>query len=680
MPPLPVVPARIDDVVDVLHGVEVHDPYRWLEDGASLETRAWADAQNTRTRAALDAVPSRARLHGRLSQLLRAGTSSAPHIAGGRVFSLDRWGEREQSVLCVRGLDTRPLDPQVVLDPAALLDDDTAALDWYQPSVDGRLVAYGVSGSGDERSTLRILHVESGRHVGDEIPHTRAASIGWWPDGTGFHYTRYATGGDYDRHVFSHRIGDDWHDDVVLFDALPDPTAWPDVSTSRDGRYALVHVGLGWSRTDVHLLDLVNGERTTLIEGRDVATWFGFDLERGRLVGHTNEGAARGRVISAPLGSGSDAASWTTLVPESDAVIDGVAIAATSLLVATSHRAVSALSRHAPDGRPLGAIELPELGSLAGLAIDHDTDDEVAVLALTSFTRPSTLFRWSPTDGVTPLSDLPGGPDPSAFAVEQVDYPSTDGTAIPMFVVRPAGVAAGAARPTILNGYGGFSVTNSPAYSAMGTTWVEDGGAWAVACIRGGAEEGEAWHQAGMREHKQQVFDDFHAAGDWLVAEGRTTRDLLAVRGGSNGGLLMGAAITQRPDLCRAVVCAVPLLDMVRYHRFLIARLWIPEYGDPDVAEEFAWLYAYSPYHHVVDGTCYPAVLIETGEEDSRVDPLHARKFAARLQAATSCGDEHPALVRIEAKAGHGQGKPASRPADEAADVQAFLHWQLAHD
>ena len=300
------------------------------------------------------------------------------------------------------------------------------------------------------------------------------------------------------------------------------------------------------------------------------------------------------------------------------------------------------------------------------------SDEETAVVALTSFTRPSTLFRWSPTDGVTPLSDLPGGPDPSAFAVEQVDYPSTDGTAIPMFVVRPAGAATDAALPTILNGYGGFSVTNSPAYSAMGTTWVEDGGAWAVACIRGGAEEGEAWHRAGMREHKQHVFDDFHAAGDWLVAQGRTTRDQLAVRGGSNGGLLMGAAITQRPDLCRAVVCAVPLLDMVRYHRFLIARLWIPEYGDPDVAEEFAWLHAYSPYHHVVDGTCYPAVLIETGEEDSRVDPLHARKFSARLQgvdraAATtirsSCASRpRPATARASRPAAKPTRPPTSSP------------------
>jgi prolyl oligopeptidase len=654
----------------------VHDPYRWLEDGSSSETRAWADAQNRRTRAVLDAVPSRAALHRRLSELLRAGASVAPSIAGQLVFSLDRWAEREQAVLCVRPLRSDgPATPKVVLDPAALLDDDTAALDWYHPSRDGSLVAYGVSASGDERSTLRIIDVASGEHVGDEIPHTRAASVAWWPDGRGFHYTRYATGGDYDRYVFTHRIGDDWRDDTVLFDAVPDPTAWPDVTASRDGRYALIHVGLGWSRTDVHLVDLSTRDRTTIVEGREVVTWLGFDLRRERLVGHTNDGAPRGRVISAPITAPT---AWTTLVAESDAVVEGVAVTANSLLVTTTRRAVSHLTRHAADGSIATTIPLPDLGSLVGVATHPTVDDDIAVVAVTSFTRPSTLLRCNADSTLAPLSDLPGAPDASAFAVEQVEYPSTDGTAIAMFVVRPASAPPDAPLPTILNGYGGFSVTNGPVYSALAAAWIERGGAWAVACIRGGAEEGEDWHRAGMREHKQQVFDDFHAAADWLVARGRSTRQQLAIRGGSNGGLLMGAAITQRPDLCRAVVCAVPLLDMVRYPQFLIARLWVPEYGDPDIAEEFAWLYAYSPYHHVVDGTCYPTVLIETGEEDSRVDPSHARKFAARLQAATSCGESQPVLVRIEAKAGHGQGKPAGRQADEAADVLAFVERALS--
>jgi prolyl oligopeptidase len=597
----------------------------------------------------------------------------------GLVFSLDRWGDHDQAVLVTRPLDgAGPHEPTIVLDPTALRSaggDDTVAIDWYHPSRDGRLLAYGTSASGDERSTLRILDLHTGEHLAEEIPHTRAASLGWLPDGSGFAYTRYAGGGDYDRHVFWHRIGDRWEDDAVLFADLPDPTAWPDVSVSRDGRWALLHVELGWSRVDVHLVDVASGERRTVIEGEEAVSWFSVDVERGRLVGQTTRGAGRGRVVAVDLDGPLDPDGWAELVAEGDGVIEAVAITSGSLLVASTRRAVTTLTRHAPDGALVEPVALPELGSLAGLSGRHDADE--AVLSLTSFTRPATLFRWSAAGGLTRWSDLPGGPDPDGFAVEQVTYPSTDGTDIAMFLIRAAGDDGTGAAPTILTGYGGFAITMSPAYSPLAAALAEEGGRYAVACIRGGAEEGEDWHRAGMREHKQQVFDDFHAAADWLVAQGITTREQLAVRGGSNGGLLMGAAITQRPDLCAAVVCAVPLLDMVRFHLFLIAKLWIPEYGDPDVAEELAWLHAYSPYHHVVDGTCYPSVLIETGEEDSRVDPAHARKFAARLQAATSCGEERPVLVRIEAKAGHGVGKPAGRQADELADVLSFVLWQL---
>ncbi len=623
---------------------------------------------------------SRPRLHARLTELFRAGTSSAPVIEAGQVFSLDRWGHHDRAVLCVRPLDgDGPQEPTVVLDPMTVVADETAAIDWFHPSRDGSLVAYGVSASGDERSTLRVLDLRTGEHLPDEIPHTRAASVGWLPDGSGFAYTRYATGGDYDRHVFWHRLGTAWTDDTILFDDLPDPTAWPDVSISRDGRFAVVHVELGWSRNDVHVIDVGSGVRRTVIAGRDVVTWLTVDDRRDRLVGHTTLDADRGRVIAVPLDDGPlEPSRWHTLVPESDAVIEGTALARDSLLVASTRRAVAHLAHHRADGTLVGDVALPEIGSFAGLSASRA--DDVAVFSFTGFARPPTLFRWTGNGDVVPWSDLPGAPDAAAFAVSQHTYPSTDGTEVAMFLVRGAGASGREPQPTILTGYGGFAIAMSPAFSPVIASFVEDGGCYAVACIRGGNEEGEPWHRAGMRENKQQVFDDFHAAADWLVSEGVTTRAQLAIRGGSNGGLLVGAAITQRPDLCRAAVCAVPLLDMVRFHRFLIARLWIPEYGDPDVAEEFAWLYAYSPYHRVVDGTCYPAVLIETGEDDSRVDPLHARKFAARLQAATSCGAGHPVLVRIESKAGHGQGKPATRQADEAADVLSFVWWLLTAD
>jgi prolyl oligopeptidase len=580
-------------------------------------------------------------------------------------------------VLCVRPLGgDGPYEPNVVLDPMTVMHDETAAIDWFHPSRDGTLVAYGLSASGDERSTLRVLDLRTGENLSDEIPHTRAASVGWLPDASGFAYTRYATGGDYDRHVFWHRLGTPWSDDPVLFDELPDPTAWPDVSISRDGRLAVVHVELGWSRNDVHLIEVASGDRRTVIEGQEVVTWLTVDDRRDRLVGHTTLDADRGRVVAVPIDTDSlDPSTWQTLVAECDSVIEGTALTRDSLFVASTRRAVAQLAHHRTDGTHVSDVALPEIGSFAGLATSHDED--AAVFSLTGFARPPTLFRWTPDGGVSRWSDLPGAPEATGFAVSQHSYTSTDGTDVAMFLVRGADAPANEPRPTILTGYGGFAIAMSPAFSPIIASFVEDGGCYAVACIRGGNEEGEPWHRAGMRERKQQVFDDFHAAADWLVEQRITSRSQLAIRGGSNGGLLMGAAITQRPDLCRAVVCAVPLLDMVRFHQFLIARLWIPEYGDPDIAEEFAWLYAYSPYHHVADGTCYPAVLIETGEEDSRVDPMHARKFAARLQAATSCGHDHPVLVRIEAKAGHGQGKPATRQADEAADVLAFVWWQL---
>jgi prolyl oligopeptidase len=393
------------------------------------------------------------------------------------------------------------------------------------------------------------------------------------------------------------------------------------------------------------------------------------------------------------------------VVPESGDVIEGVAVTASSLLVASTRAALGRLTRlpltsldvpggggFAGDGdrdrdggsaaaEPPGLeeIALPEPGSLAGLAGDRDSD--TAVVAFTSWARPPELWRWRGAEGdgsgLRRWSDLPSPVDPSDYVVGVDRYPSSDGTPVTLFTVRRAGTEPEAATPTLLTGYGGFSVTMSPAYSPIAVAVADGGGVFAVACIRGGAEEGEDWHRAGMRERKQQVFDDFAAAADWLVANDRTGRDRLAIRGGSNGGLLVAATLVQRPDLCRAAVCAVPLTDMVRFPRFLIARLWTPEYGDPDEPDEFAWLWAYSPYHRLVEGTCYPATLILTGEHDSRVDPAHARKFGAALARATSCGDERPVLVRVEPRAGHGQGKPASKQADEAADVHSFLRRQV---
>jgi len=676
-------------VVDLVHGVEVADPYRWLEDGDSADTRAWVAEQNSFTRAVLDALPERAGLGDRFAELFGAGAAGAPSIRGHRLFSLDRWGEHEQAVLVVRSLDGAA-DPRTLLDPHRLTGDATTSLDWYAPSLDGGLVAFGISAGGDERSTLGVLDVAMGERLADAIPFTRAASVAWAPEGRAFAYTRYpdpaAVGDDesnYHRTVWWHAVGDNPGHDELVWGDLPDKTAWPSVELSRDGRWLVIEVALGWTRVDVHLIDRTTGQRTTVIENVEAVS--SFTVVGDRLVGHTTLDAPRGRIVMAPLRTPAPE-HWRTVVPESNDVIQGVALTEHSLLVASTRGAVSRL-RHLPlppadaegpgapvDGPPIENA-LPEPGSLAGITGDREGD--TAVVAFTSWTRPSALWRWRPGEELRQWSDLPSPVDPDRYRAEVETYASTDGTSITLFTVRRADVEPGPDRATLLTGYGGFAGTMSPAYSPAAVAVADDGGVLAVAGIRGGAEEGEDWHRAGMRERKQQVFDDFAAAADFLVSAGRTSRDRLAIRGGSNGGLLVAATETQRPDLCRAVVCAVPLTDMVRFPRFLIARLWTPEYGDPDVGDEFRWLWAYSPYHRIVEGTCYPATLVLTGEEDSRVDPAHARKFAAALQWASSCRDRYPVLVRVEARAGHGQGKPTSKQADEAADVHAFVRWQL---
>ena len=676
-------PTRRDDIVDVIHGVDVADPFRWLEQSDDLETRSWIEQQNTRTRAVLDARPERSARHVQLGSLLRAGASVACSVAGERIFSLDRWGTHDQAVLVVRSA-TQPGVARSLIDPAALTGDPTASIDWYHPSPDGRLVAYGLSTNGDERSTLYVVDVDSGAHLADSISDTRAASVAWTPDSTAFAYTRHPHEGEVDdeernywRKVYWHQLGTPPDADPTVWDDLPDRTAWPNVSLSTDGCWLLVHVAIGWSRVDVHLIDRRTGARTAMIEGIEAVS--SFEVVGDEVIGVTTLDADRGRVVSAPLVAAWHD-NWCTIIPESNSVLQALAATSASLVVLRSDSAVSHLDRYDRDGTRGQPIDLAGLGSLVGLSASHERDE--VFFSYTSFARPPTLYRWRPGTQVADwsrFSDSDGDGDGprGAYVVEQVRYPSTDGTDIPMFLIRAEGTVVGPDTPCVLTGYGGFSVTMGPAYSAAVVAVCDDGGLYVVANLRGGAEHGEAWHRAGMREHKQQTFDDFLAAADWLVAQGFTSRNRLAIRGGSNGGLLIGAAITQRPDLCRVAQIAVPLLDMVRYHLFLIARLWIPEYGDPDLAHEFEWLQAYSPYHHVTDATCYPAVLLTTAAGDSRVDPMHARKMAARLQEATSCGGEHPVLLREETHAGHGQGKPVSSQVDELADVLTFLWWQL---
>ena len=677
-------PDRVEtprgDHVDRLHGADVADPYRWLEDGADPAVGAWVAAQNEATRAALDGQPSRARWSERLLAVMALPVVQQVQVRGEVLVVLERAAGADQARLVARSLAEPAAQPFLLVDPSAGTDDGAAAVDWYSASRDGSLVAFGVSEGGTENSVLHVVRTADGVLLDEAIPNCRAASVSWEPDGTGFFYTRYPEGDEYHRTVHHHAIGAAWADDPVVWAEHPTPETWPNVAVSPDGRRVRVDAQVGWSRTDHHVLDRVTGEWLTVIEGADAVHDFVF-LDDDTLVGVTTLDAPRGRIVRVDLNGADGPAGWATVVSERDVVIGSPRHRSDQLAVVASRAGVDTIELWALDGSVRHEVRGPGLGSVVQLTTDPDPESDTMLSVLMSFDRPPAIWRVARDAAAAPVpvadDDAAAVPD---LAVSQVEYTSPDGTSVGLFLIHREDVEPSSSTPTILNGYGGFAITESPVWSPTIAAWCESGGLYAIAGLRGGFEHGEEWHQAGRRQHKQNVFDDFHAAADWLVDTGRTSRARLAIAGGSNGGLLVGAALTQRPDLCRAVWCAVPLLDMIRFPNFLIARLWTDEYGDPDVAEEFGWLYAYSPYHNVSGGECYPAVLLTTAEGDSRVDPMHARKMAAQLQAATADPVGRPVLLHQEGRAGHGVGKPVGKRAAEQADVLAFFSWQLGFE
>ena len=670
-------PTRTDNVVDHLHGERIADPYRWLEDGGSADTVAWTVAQNAATRRYLDAAPVRGAIHRRLEQLLTIGAITAPAPARGRYFYQRRDGTQNQPVLYLRegvnGADRVILDPNR-LDPAG-----TTALDWYFPSDDGALLAYGLSENGSEESVLRILQVSTGVNLPDQIPQTRACDVAWLPDGSAFYYTRYPREGEvpeeerqYHRAVYFHRLGTDPAGDPLILKPVQ-KEHWPGVDVSPDGRWLLVTVARTFDQTDLYLQDRVAGGPLSPVV-RDLPHQFEGQLAYGALYIRSNiEGTNYGLYLADPANPARDR--WRTVVPPgADAVLDGVMLTRRTLALSYLERASSKLFLADLDGSNRREVPLPTIGSLFGWGGEPDGDE--LFYAFSSYTVPPSVYRVDLTGMQVALwRRVEAALDPECFELQQVSYPSRDGTPITMFIVHRRGLTRNGANPTYLTGYGGFNISMSPGFSRSLLLWMEQGGIVAVPNIRGGGEYGEAWHQDGMLGRKQNSFDDFIAAAEFLIHERYTAPAHLAIAGGSNGGLLMGAVLTQRPELFRAVVVQVPLLDMLRYHRFRIARLWIPEYGSADDPEQFPWLRAYSPFHNVRDGTTYPAVLLATAESDTRVDPLHARKMAARLQAATA--SDHPVLLRLESQAGHGAGKPVSKVLEELVDSWTFVFTEL---
>ncbi len=674
--------AKIAPVEDTVQSHKIVDRYRYLENPNDPDTKLYVEQELNYTRSILDPLPGRDKINARLSQLLEIGTVGVPQVGGKYYFHTRREGNQNQPILYVReGING---EDRVLVDANRMSADGTVALDWWYASQDGKYVAYGTSASGSEESTLHLVESATGKVLPDTIDRTRFASVAWLKDSSAFYYTRHPRKGEvpageevYHVKVFFHQLGTDPAKDPYIFGEGRNPQDIPNVNLSEDDRWLLIDVGEGWTKTEMYLKDLQSKDPPVEITtGKDFL--YGADFFEGKLYITSNEDAPHYRVFVADA-TNAKRENWKEIIPPSDAVLQNASVTGGKLLVQYEHNATSELKLFSLEGKKLADVPLPAIGAVFTVSGRYDRSE--IFFGFQSFTVPPSIYRVDLASTKSDLWAKVDAPsiDPSAYDVQQVWYTSKDGTKVPMFVVGKKGVEKNGKNPTLLTGYGGFNISMTPTFNRSMYLWMEHGGIYAVANLRGGAEFGEDWHRAGMLEKKQNVFDDFIAAGEYLISRKYTDKDHLAIYGGSNGGLLMGAMITQRPDLYRAVVCAVPLLDMLRYQNFQIAKLWIPEYGSSDDAKQFEWLYAYSPYHHVKTGQEYPAILFMTGDTDTRVDPMHAKKMAALMQAEAKNGSskEKPILLRIETKAGHGQGKPVTKQIEESTDMYSFLFWQL---
>lgn len=669
--------TRAIDVVDVYHGVSVPDPYRWLEDLADPEVRAWLEDQDAFTRSILDAPSWRGGVRERLEELLEIGGFGSMRLQGERLFFTRRDAGDEHEILYVLG--PGDAEPALLIDPAALGDDTPVALDWWYPSTDGDLLAYGTSEGGSEKSVLRVLDVRTLAVLPDEIPDTRAAGVAWKSDAGGFYYTRFPHPGEYPasesfyhRRVFYHALGTDPADDPLVYEHPTIAQAWPNPALSTDDRFLLIMVSLGAGRNDLYVQDLRgDGRLVPIAEGLDAA-FYGPAIGN-RMFMLTTWGAPAGRVFSVDLERPARH-NWREIVPEKDHALTGVLCSRDRLLLHYLEDAHSKVSVVTNEGEHVRDIGLPTYSTLHGWAGDWRHDE--TYLHASSNIHPPAIYRHDPETAETvEFARIEAPIDTSLYTLTQVRYDSKDGTEVSMFLAHRKDIRLDGTNPTLLNGYGGFDVSMTPEFARNHFLWFEQGGVLAVPNLRGGGEYGREWYRAGIRENKQNTFDDFIAAAEWLIDRGYTSPERLAVIGGSNGGLLVGAFITQRPELAAAAVCQVPLLDMIRFTRFYGAEIWSPEYGDPENPEDFRWLSSYSPYHHVEPGVPYPAVLFTTAESDSRVHPCHAMKMAARLQ--TEGAGRGPVLLRYERQAGHGSGKPMSKITEELVDQYVFLFREL---
>ena len=667
VPPPP--PTEVREAVDTLHGVDVPDPYRWLEDQEAPDTRAWIDAQNAYTDTVLGALPGRDALRGVAAAVLERDAIGLPNERGGRYFYSRRGADQDLAVVYVReGLDG---PERVLIDPHPMSPDHTTSVELRDISDDGGQVAYAVREGGVDEVSIRVRAVETGDDLDDALPPARYGEVTLTPDARGLYYERY---GDVTPRVMYHAFGTPLADDVRLFGAGYERHQIPVTVVSDDGRWMVVHVIEGSSGpTEIHVKDLAHDTPfVTAIADGVSESWAGF--AGGRLVIVTNLDAPNKRVVLAdPADPSADR--WREVIPErDDVVIEGAEALGGRLAVSYLKDVQPRVAIHELDGTHVRDIAFDTIGSVGG-GSGRWTSDET-FFTFETFHVPRTIYRYDLATGEQTVWAEPELPvDTAAYRVTQRWFASKDGTRVPMFVVHRPDAALDGGHPTLLTGYGGFNLSQTPRFSALATTWLQSGGVFALANMRGGSEFGEEWHRAGMLANKQNVFDDFIAAAEHLVEAGYTSPEHLAIRGGSNGGLLVGAVSNQRPDLFGAVVCTYPLLDMVRYHQFLVASFWVPEYGSSEDPEQFAYIHAYSPYHNVIEGGDYPATLYLSGDGDTRVAPLHARKMAALMQEKN--GSDNPILLRYHTQAGHSGGQPVSQQIDEMVDTVSFLLWQV---
>ena len=672
--------TRSDDTADVLHGVTVRDPYRWLEDESSPEVQAWMKAQDDYARGELAKLPGRAELEQHLNQLFYYDAISAPQHHRGRYFYTRKHADKEKAIVYWR--DGESGTEQVLLDPNAWTSDGSKSLRGWWPSEDGKYVAYKISEHNSDEAVLHVFDVTAHRDLPDAIEGVNYGDPSWAPDSRGFYYTWLPPVGGAvsvaDRLAFAelrfHALGAA-HADTVVREATRDPQTFMTGKISHDGHWLVASVMRGESSTDIYFKDARKpaSRWTTLVAGAeaiyDVKVW------RDHFYVWTNDGAPTYRVLKIdPVRP--ERAAWKEIVPARDEALAGIDIIGERLVLTYLRDAASDVYVHDLEGARLHVIALPPLGS--ALEIVGNPDEDTGYISYTSFTEPQIIFKTSiQTGAVEEWTRVKLPLDTPSMTTEQVFYTSKDGTKIPMFLIHRKDVVKNGRAPVALTGYGGFRVSWTPEFGAQRAAWVERGGVLAVANIRGGGEYGEAWHRAGMLLAKQNVFDDFIAAAQYLIDDGWTSREHLAIYGGSNGGLLVGAVMTQRPDLFKAVICQVPLLDMLRFHLFGRGKFWIAEYGSPDDAEQFHALWAYSPYRVAIDAgpRAYPAVLFDSADHDDRVDPLHARKLAAAIQSFQTA--DAPVLLRIERNAGHRGSDTVKQQVERAADQLAFLWAEL---